>query len=103
MKFCSVIDGPTELRPQGGNAAGRWLLLEESDAATGHVAQTGAQTVELRLQLLCLKKKDKQTKKKKMGDHVKVNTMKKIRKKQTVLESRLNVKTDIFPCNFGLK
>ena len=47
-----LLHSLTEFRPEDGNAGGCRLLLEETDAATGHVAHAGAEVVQLRLQLL---------------------------------------------------
>lgn len=56
VQFVHPLHGLAELGPEDGNAGGRRLLLEETDAAARHVAQTGAQRVQLHLQLLLKQK-----------------------------------------------
>lgn len=47
VQFVCLLHSLIKFRPEDGNAGRRRLLLEESDAATGHVAQTGAQDIQL--------------------------------------------------------
>lgn len=52
MQFVHLLHSVIELRPEDRNAGRGRLLLEELNAAMRHVTQTGAQAVQLRLQLL---------------------------------------------------